>query len=154
MLESLGELEKNWPHLVWLNQFLGGGEVGRWGVLGIGIFKKVPSLVFPNGQPVWQTTGLESWFEILGKYGSLILPYAFTRFYFTQFFFFWPRCVACGVLVPHQGSNLRLLHWECGVLTPDQQGSPRFLMIGYFNTDNMKWLAILSLPLLVLLSSP
>ena len=28
----------------------------------------------------------------------------------------WPRCPACDILVPHQGSNPCPLHWECRVL--------------------------------------
>ena len=30
----------------------------------------------------------------------------------TQFLFFFPHCVTCGILVPDQGLNPCLLHWE------------------------------------------
>ena len=38
------------------------------------------------------------------------------------FFFSWPCCMACGFLVPNNGSNPRPLHLKCGVLTTGLPG--------------------------------
>ena len=38
------------------------------------------------------------------------------------FFFFWPCHTPCWILVPHQGSNYRPLHWQPRVLTTGPPG--------------------------------
>ena len=39
-------------------------------------------------------------------------------------FFFFLRCIALGILVPHQRRNPRPLQWGCRAFTPGHQGSP------------------------------
>ena len=43
-------------------------------------------------------------------------------FYSFFFFFFGPHRTACGILVPHQGSNTCPLQWKSGVLTAGPPG--------------------------------
>ena len=57
-------------------------------------------------------------------------------------FFFWPPCIACGILVPNQGSNLYPLQWKCGVLTTGLPGnfqitSPSISLSCFFNTRSI-----------------
>ena len=39
-------------------------------------------------------------------------------------FFFWPRCVACGIFIPWPGIEPPPLHWKLGILATDHHGSP------------------------------
>ena len=42
--------------------------------------------------------------------------------FFSTFFFFGLRFMACGILVPHQGSNPHPLHWKHRALTTGPPG--------------------------------
>ena len=44
------------------------------------------------------------------------------HFLFFFIYLFWLCHEACGILVPHQGSNLPPLQWKCGVLTIGPSG--------------------------------
>ena len=45
-------------------------------------------------------------------------------FFFFLIFTFWLFHVECGILAPHQESNLSLMHWLHGILTTGSPGSP------------------------------
>ena len=49
-------------------------------------------------------------------------------------FHFWPRHMACGILVPDQGSKLRPLHWKRGVLTTGPPGKSQASV-----SSSIKW---------------
>ena len=46
--------------------------------------------------------------------------------FFFFIFFFWPGCMACGILVPDQGSNPRPLLWKHRILTTGPPGKSWF----------------------------
>ena len=76
----------------------------------------------------WRLSGCSK--SSLKKKNLLLFSFIYFKI---VFIYFWPSCLACGVLIPHQGLNPCPLQWKPGAEPWDHQGSPQTSLLNCTN---------------------